>query len=88
MHGSDGGGFVPGQRHLFPGGAASSMRCLTDGDLANNSQGWQCGWLRHRRGAILPNLQSRYPGPEIRPRRRLCPSVPAGVVADHRIGCA
>ena len=43
-------------------GARHFMRHLVDGDLASNQHGWQwVGRLRHRRRAVLPDLQPDQP---------------------------
>ena len=55
-------------------GARVFLQHLVDGDLPANDGGWQSGRRhRHRRRPLLPHLQHRHPGGEVRPRRRLHP---------------
>ena len=79
-------------------GARHFMRWLVDGDLASNQHNWQwVAGLRHRRGAVLPGLQPDHPGPEVRRRRRVRPSLgarargrrrPARAGSRRRLPCA
>ncbi len=69
-------------------GARHFMHWLVDGDLAVQPARLAVGGrLRHRRLAVLPGLQPRDAGPEVRPRRRPtsgggCPSWPTST-PDH-----
>ena len=71
------------------GRAARGTSCdrLRDGDLASNHHGWQwVGRHRHRRGAVLPDLQPGRPGAAVRPGRRLRAALGARAAAPRRQG--
>jgi hypothetical protein len=74
-------------------GARWFLSHLRDGDVANNSLGWQ--WVAgygHGRCALLPGLQPGTAGPEVRPHRGLRAPVrprtgaPAGCLGAHSVG--